>query len=237
MNLILCFLKRPSEKSFQNKKDIYSTPVAAHRLDRATGGLVIFGKAKTSLDTISQSFKERTIEKTYRAVIVGHLDLLNETVKGKCTQINTDNRTCIISDSIDGKSAETHCTILSYHIYEVTVSRKCKLSRTNEHADVYSISECEREKETLLLTKVELRPKSGRTHQLRKHMKILGCPILGDRRYGGREAKSHVRNELKLHLHALKLSFPHPRTGKRMDISSKEPEYFDYPVTSLHKIT
>src|SRR5579864_4807771 len=59
-----------------------------------------------------------------------------------------------------------------------------------------------------------LQPMTGRTHQLRVHCKVLGTPIIGDRKYGGAVAHpSGVPNSNRLHLHARALSIPHPRQG------------------------
>ena len=60
-----------------------------------------------------------------------------------------------------------------------------------------------------------LRPQTGRTHQLRVHCAVLGTPILGDRKYGGKEAFiDGLPSPIKLHLHAYSLEFDHPRGGK-----------------------
>ena len=59
-----------------------------------------------------------------------------------------------------------------------------------------------------------LRPQTGRTHQLRVHCASLGTPILGDGKYGGREAfVDGLTGPQSLHLHARGLKIPHPRSG------------------------
>lgn len=64
---------------------------------------------------------------------------------------------------------------------------------------------------------LSLNPLTGRTHQLRAHCVVLGTPIVGDGKYGGKEAFiPGLAN--KLHLHARSVTFPHPTSGARMDI-------------------
>lgn len=62
---------------------------------------------------------------------------------------------------------------------------------------------------------LELRPRTGRTHQLRAHCRAMGTPIVGDGKYGGRESDVEGLPR-RLHLHARSLALPHPATGKRL---------------------
>lgn len=75
------------------------------------------------------------------------------------------------------------------------------------------------------LTLLELEPKTGRTHQIRVHLKHIGHPIFGDPLYAGRKISKSDRKILpRIFLHAKKLEFNHPRTGERMSFESKLPE-------------
>ena len=65
---------------------------------------------------------------------------------------------------------------------------------------------------------IELHPFTGRTHQLRVHLDFIGHPILGDEKYGKNNKFS------RLALHAKRLIFTHPRTGKVIDLTSPIPE-------------
>jgi 23S rRNA pseudouridine1911/1915/1917 synthase len=61
---------------------------------------------------------------------------------------------------------------------------------------------------------------TGRTHQIRVHLSAIGHPVLGDRQYGGRMVYGLTRQ----FLHATRLSFPHPATGKQVDVQSPLPD-------------
>ena len=71
-------------------------------------------------------------------------------------------------------------------------------------------------------TRVELTLETGRRHQIRVHLSDAGCPIVGDEKYG---AKTNPAKRLALH--ASKLSFPHPVTGKKMAFESPFPPELD----------
>jgi tRNA pseudouridine65 synthase len=68
---------------------------------------------------------------------------------------------------------------------------------------------------------VEATPVTGRLHQIRRHMKHLSCPLIGDVKYGKGEHNRIFRTEHGLHrlaLHALELDFPHPRHGGLLSV-------------------
>lgn len=70
---------------------------------------------------------------------------------------------------------------------------------------------------------VLIRPKTGRTHQIRVHLKHIGCPILGDPTYGSASLNQSMSPE-RLLLHAYRLSFSHPVTGAPIQISAPIPD-------------
>jgi len=70
-------------------------------------------------------------------------------------------------------------------------------------------------------------PRTGRTHQLRVHCAEIGCPILGDRKYGGEEALlSAVADSRRLHLHARRLALPHPSGKGTLKLQAEPPAHF-----------
>ena len=71
-------------------------------------------------------------------------------------------------------------------------------------------------------------PRTGRTHQLRVHCAAIGCPILGDRKYGGEEALlAAVADLRRLHLHARRLALPHPSGKGELDLEAEPPAHFE----------
>ncbi|HET6537550.1 MAG TPA: pseudouridine synthase [Sphingopyxis sp.] len=79
---------------------------------------------------------------------------------------------------------------------------------------------------------VELTPFTGRTHQLRVHMAAIGHPIVGDGKYGGKDAFLTGTISRKLHLHSRRISVDHPEGGT-LDISAEPPEHFNASLDAL----
>lgn len=83
---------------------------------------------------------------------------------------------------------------------------------------------------------VEARPRTGRTHQIRRHLKHLSHPLVGDVRYGKGEINRHFRARFGLHrlaLHALDLGFDHPTTGERLTIRAPLGEDLGGPLRAM----
>ena len=81
------------------------------------------------------------------------------------------------------------------------------------------------EKDGQELSLIELKPFTGRTHQLRVHLKYIGCPILGDKVYGD-EAKDKAAPRLFLHAKELEITIPGPETGERKTFEAPLPSEF-----------
>ncbi len=83
---------------------------------------------------------------------------------------------------------------------------------------------------------VELEPLTGRTHQLRVHMAAIGHPIVGDGKYGGKEAFLTGAVSRKMHLHARRLIIGTPETkgaGGKLDVTAELPEHFAASMEAL----
>jgi len=79
---------------------------------------------------------------------------------------------------------------------------------------------------------VELQPFTGRTHQLRVHMAAIGHPIVGDGKYGGKDAFLTGGVSRKMHLHARRLRIDHP-DGGQVDVTADLPAHFDESIDTL----
>jgi len=72
---------------------------------------------------------------------------------------------------------------------------------------------------------VSLKPVTGRQHQLRAHMALIGHPIIGDNKYAGDKVLPDSGIEPKLNLHARRLVIPHPVDGHAIDVTAPLPEH------------
>lgn len=162
---------------------------SCHRLDMDTSGLLVFAKSAQVQAAIQRQFEDRMVEKTYLALLDGGSSdgvNLEQGMKGRIELpmcLDYYDRPRQMVDFQLGKPAVT-----DYEILEC--SDNCC------HGGVL----------------VRFIPHTGRTHQLRVHAahdKGLGCPIKGDRLYGGGDGR--------LMLHAAYLAFSHPATGERME--------------------
>ena len=85
---------------------------------------------------------------------------------------------------------------------------------------------------------VALTPGTGRTHQLRVHLKAIGCPILGDQTYGGKKVMEVRDIEIpRVMLHAKVLGFTHPGTGQSLRFEAPLPDDMNRVLASLHEKT
>ncbi|MCE0812546.1 RluA family pseudouridine synthase [Buttiauxella sp. S04-F03] len=159
-----------------------------HRLDFGTSGLMVIARNKAINAALCQQFSQRTVTKVYSALLCGHLHN-NEGVIDAPIAKDPALFPLMSICAINGKPARS-----GYRVIE----------------RVYR----EQDDGTLLpLTRVELTPETGRTHQLRIHCQQLGHPILGCDLYGGLLLPGTEQTP-RLMLHASELHFIHPVSGE-----------------------
>lgn len=164
----------------------------AHRLDFGTSGLMVVARNKAINAALCQQFSQRSVTKTYSALLCGHLHEDEGVIDAPIAKDPARFPRMSIS-AANGKPARSRYQVMTrfYHA-------------------------------RLALTRVQLIPETGRTHQLRIHCELLGYPILGCDLYGGRE-RPGTEQTPRLMLHASALSFVHPVTREKIDAYSASP--------------
>lgn len=178
----------------------------AHRLDKETSGILLVAKTLPAFIELLRQFKERLVHKTYLALAHGEL-------RPKDGEISVPVGRLEFNRKRFGVVAGGRESVTGYKVLQGYVDPKTK--------------------EPLSL--VELYPKTGRTHQIRVHLKHLNRPIVSDELYAGRKTARNDRKHLpRLFLHAKGITFSHPITGEKMHITSPLPgELEEY----LHKLS
>jgi tRNA pseudouridine65 synthase len=172
----------------------------AHRLDRPTSGLIIFCKNRLALQRMSELFQKREVHKTYWAVVRGWCG--DGTIDKPLKRVNDQGN--FLNERID---ALTHYHEL--HRYELPFFVD-KYPKTR-----YSL--------------VEIKPETGRYHQIRRHLKSLSHPILGDTKYGKPTHNNFLKEQIgidRLMLVANRLQFTHPYTQEPLDLQLEMPPEF-----------
>lgn len=181
-----------------------------HRLDKETSGVLIVAKNSKVFENLQAQFKERKVEKNYIALVHGKLSPGIGKISVPVGRLPWNRKRFGVLAG--GREAVTKYKVLSIRYY---VSKGTK--------------------EPLSL--VRLYPKTGRTHQIRVHLKYIGHPIFGDPLYAGRKTSREDRRHLpRIFLHAESLSFTDPKTGERVRFESQLPEELRKFVNSLEKV-
>lgn len=168
----------------------YPDALLVHRLDMATSGLILLARGPEMLRRMNHAFAQRTVGKRYVAAVHG-------LVAGDRGEIDLPlaadpgNNPRQVVDREHGRRALTR--------YRVVV-------RSGEGDAAVS--------------RVELEPVTGRTHQLRVHLMSLGHPILGDVLYAPPQSAQH---HARLHLHAAEIAFIHPERRVPLTFDSAVP--------------
>jgi 23S rRNA-/tRNA-specific pseudouridylate synthase len=189
---------KKSEKEDEKDEDWLNKPIPVHRLDAPTGGLLVIAKTKTAERQLKHSFATQTCHKRYRALLVGKL----HPREGEChTPMNGGKPTHTQYKVVEyyklvlqeqgrtqqirlAENSDSHSSATAGDRYNEANGEIGSASLANGFASAASTADATTSSEDRCITMVDLYPKTGRKHQLRKHMTALGHPILGDGRYG-----------------------------------------------------
>ena len=165
--------------------------LVVHRLDMATSGLMLMARGAAAQRALSHAFAQRQIEKTYLAIVAGLL----ATAPGQWQEIEAPIGT-------DWPNRPRR----------IIDPEQGKNAHTH-----YRLISHQTAQQT---SRVELKPVTGRTHQLRLHLQHLGHPILGDTLYAPAAIQTAAK---RLLLHASQLALSHPADGRPMVFNSAAP--------------
>jgi 23S rRNA pseudouridine1911/1915/1917 synthase len=192
---------------FENlPKNSSDRPGLVHRIDKDTSGLLVVAKTEIAMAHLSKQFKDKTSEREYVAIVWGNMEDDEGTIEGNIGRHPKNRLQNIVFENDDEGKGKSAVT--HYKVLE-------RLGYV-----------------TLVSCKLE----TGRTHQIRVHMKYIGHTLFNDERYGGERIlkgttftkyKQFVDNCFKIlprqALHAKTLGFVHPKTGKFMSFTSEVP--------------
>lgn len=167
-------------------------PSLAHRLDRDTAGCLVLGRHPKALRKLGLLFQEGRVAKTYWAVVAGQPADNSGKIELPLAKISDAKRGWrMVGDAENGQPSVT-------------------IWRVRGRGELPGIGP---------IAWLELNPKTGRTHQIRVHTQSLGCPVLGDPLYGGRQAGE------PLHLLSRAITVPIQATKDPVTVTAPVPAH------------
>ena len=192
-------------------------PGIVHRIDKETSGLLVVAKNNLSHSNLGKQFSEHSIKRKYQCLAWGVIRPLNGRIETLITR-NKKNRQLMTVSDVNGKRAITNYkTIKVFNVKDIPQ---------------ISLIECELE--------------TGRTHQIRVHLKYKGTSLLGDKQYGKKNIKFKKINKEFFNklseldgqaLHAETLEFIHPTKKKWVSFKSKLPKDFKKTLDLLNNLS
>ncbi|MGH6948920.1 MAG: RluA family pseudouridine synthase, partial [Kiloniellales bacterium] len=173
-------------------------PRLVHRLDRDTSGVLLLASSAKSAAALTAAFRERTTRKLYWALVAGLPPRPQGRIALALAKRGAPGRQKMSVED-DGDEGAGEDAVTRYKI----------------------VAKHGRKAAWLVLM-----PETGRTHQLRVHCAALGAPILGDGKYGGREAfPEALKLPSALMLHAREIAIPHPADGTTLRVRAPLPPH------------
>jgi tRNA pseudouridine32 synthase/23S rRNA pseudouridine746 synthase len=213
-----------------DKQDSLATRIQAafpdalivHRLDMATSGLIVFARGAQMQSLLSRMFRERKVEKRYIALVANKIE--SEAIATTPFAVSVPRSslrytTPCVALTANGEGIEPQSGSGGWSEIDLPLMADWP-NRPRQKVDVESgkpsLTRYRVLEQSAAVSRVELEPVTGRTHQLRVHMAAIGHPIVGDTLYGGSAAP-------RLMLHASTLRFNHPLSGELLHLESPSP--------------
>ncbi len=187
----------------------------AHRLDKDTSGLLLVAKNAQTLQKLQDQFKTRTIKKEYLALVHGFI-----TEGGEIEVLLERNPKSNLKFIVSEEGRESKTGFIPVDTYQLPDSKLVELYSKLPTSFKKRMKGMNYNSFTL----VKCTPLTGRTHQIRVHLKHINHPIVSDIKYGGRNTtKLDLLWCQRQFLHASKLEFIHPQTQQKMTFESALP--------------
>ncbi len=187
-----------------------------HRLDKPTSGVLLFALNPESARLMTEMFTTGKPQKRYLAVVRGYTkrhEVIDYPLNEELDQMSDQNA----SQNKAAQTAVTH--------YQCVATVELPHAVGRYQSARYSL--------------IEVTPETGRKHQIRRHMKHIFHPIIGDTTHGDGKHNRLFRNRYDCHrllLHAAELSFTHPINGERISIEAPLDDTFSQ-VTQLFQLS
>lgn len=169
-----------------------------HRLDKETSGILVLAKKRSALTRLHEQIREGTVDKRYQALVHGNWKNQRQHIRLPLQKYHTADGERRVRVAKDGQTSHTIFNVLKHY-------------------------------PDFTLLEAEL--KTGRTHQIRVHLASSGFVIAGDDKYGNYELNRQLQKGKKgedalkrMFLHAFKITFIHPETGKPVTITAPLPD-------------
>jgi 23S rRNA pseudouridine955/2504/2580 synthase len=172
-------------------------PRLVHRLDRDTTGVLLVAKNRNAASKLGRIFQTRSAAKTYWALVKGVPRPPQGKVEAALVKAAGPDGDRVRKAEPGEQDVAMHATT-HYSVIDRVAQKAAWMS---------------------------LKPVTGRQHQLRAHMAMIGHPIAGDNKYEGDRVLVDSGIEPKLHLHARRLVIPHPVGATRIDVTAPLPEH------------
>ena len=172
-----------------------------HRLDRDTSGVLLVAKKRSALTRLQDQFRDRETGKTYMALVKGQWPSNKKVIDLPLQRYLIPNG-----------AGEGERRVRIAHKDDANAQRAITLVRVSRLVGDYSL--------------LEVTIKTGRTHQIRVHLASQGYPIVGDDKYGDFELNKRLAalGMKRMFLHAWRLQFIHPQTGRSETVEAALPE-------------
>ena len=189
------------EKQTLSNGKIIERPGIVHRIDRETSGVLVIAKDQKTFEFLKNQFKGRTIQKTYHALVWGSVKDEAGIIDRKIGRSRSDFRKWSADRGARGVLREA---VTEYKVLKrLQTDSDGKLINSDIIADQKKISDISS------FTFLEVKPKTGRTHQIRVHLRYLNHPVVCDALYAPKQiCPIGSINRLALHASSIEFSLP-----------------------------